>query len=477
MNSATATALHRNIPELANSEVELYAPPSDEGAEQAVIGAIITDNDQYAEVIGIIETKDFYSARHQIIFEVMGKLLKDNRNVDLVSMKEYLDRIDQLGGVGGIAYLAKIQQNTPQTLNAKTYALIVRDKSILRGLLRSAHSIQKMVHEQKDTPARMVLNNAQRLVFDLDQSAGADSGPVQINEPVMAAFEQMESRHKNPRQDSITGVKSGLTDIDHVTSGFQPSDLIVIAGRPSMGKTALAMNIAENSVIVEKKTVLIFSLEMPAIQLAMRSLASVSGVNLKAIRDGNLGTGSQERENWEKVGHALDILSSAPLFIDATPGISPVEIVGRSQKLKRNHGLDLVIVDYLQLMQMKDTDVNRATELANITRELKFLAKDLNIPVIALSQINRAVETRPDKRPLMADLRESGAIEQDADLILFVYRDEMYKPNSKDKGAAEINIAKHRNGETKTVKLVFQKEFCHFDNYSDREDLDEIHDV
>ena len=316
------------------------------------------------------------------------------------------------------------------------------------------------------------------MLFSLDKTVQHGNDPIHIRQPALEAFNRIEYLYKNQKNGgNITGIASGFHDLDDVTSGFQRSDLIIIAGRPSMGKTALAMNVAEHAVIVNQQRVLIFSLEMPAIQLAMRSLSSVSSVDSKSIREGNFGTGAEAEQNWTNVAGALEILSKAPLYIDATPGISPLDIVSRARRIKRDlGGLDLVIVDYLQLMQMKDNVSNRATELANITRELKFLAKDLDIPVIALSQLNREVEQRPNKRPLMADLRESGAIEQDADLILFVYRDEMYKPNTKDKGLAEVNIAKHRNGETKTIRLVFVKQFTRFDNYADSTGYDHISD-
>jgi len=457
---------------------ELDVAPNQPFAEQAVIGAILSDNEQFDAVGSKLKARDFYNQRHRIIFEAIISLHESRKSIDLVTMKEQLERVGELENVGGIKYIATIQQDTPSTLNAESYAKIVRDNSILRDLLRSAHKIQKMVYDCKDASPQNVLSDAQQVLTELSSTYSLGESVIPMSEPVSEVFQQIDELLTNPKKDPITGVASGFIDLDELTSGFQPSDLIVIAGRPSMGKTALAMNVAEHAAIVDNRTVLIFSLEMQASQLAMRSLSSVSSVDSKAIREGNFGNGIEETRNWENFAQAMEVLSNAPIYIDVTPGITPSEIVTKSRKLKREKQLDLIVIDYLQLMHTKDHNhQNRATELANMTRELKFLAKELNVPIIALSQLNREVENRPNKRPQLADLRESGAIEQDADLVLLVYREEYYKADSKNKGLAEINIAKHRSGATKTIKLVFAHQYTRFDNYADAADYGAISEV
>ncbi len=475
MATVNLSSHDREALETKQSSSQLNVAPNQPFAEQAVIGAILSDNEQYDAVADKLTPRDFYNQRHRIIFEAIKSLHDNRESIDLVTMKEQLERVGELENIGGIKYLATIQQDTPSTLNAASYAKIVQDNSILRGLLRSAYKIQQMVYDCKDASSQSVLSDAQQVLSELGENYSQGDAVIPIAQSVAEAFQGINERLKNPQRGNITGVASGFIDLDGVTSGFQPSDLIVIAGRPSMGKTALAMNVAEHAAIVDNRTVLIFSLEMQAVQLAMRSLSSVSSVDSKAIREGNLGHGAEGTRNWESLAQAMEVLNGAPIFIDVTPGVTTSEIIAKSRKLKREKQLDLIIIDYLQLMHTKDNNYqNRATELANMTRDLKFLAKELNVPIIALSQLNREVESRPNKRPLLADLRESGAIEQDADLVLLVYRDEYYKPDSKNKGLAEVNVAKHRNGETKTIKLVFAHQYTRFDNYADAAGYEEI---
>ena len=305
------------------------------------------------------------------------------------------------------------------------------------------------------------------MIYKIGENEKSIAGLQHVKKPVDEAFTKIEELFRNPNTGNITGIASGFDRLDSITSGFQKSDLIIIAGRPGMGKTALALNIAEHAAIQGKCRVAIFSMEMSAVSLATRSLSSLSSIDSARVRDGNLGEGNQGDVNWRRLGHAFDMLNEAEIYIDDTSGISPIDISARARRMARETGgLDLVIVDYLQLLQMESKENNRVTEVANITRELKFLAKDLEIPVIVLSQLSRAVEGRTNRRPVMADLRESGAIEQDADLILFIYRDDEYNRDSKDAGIAEIIISKHRNGETGKVKLMFMKECTRFENLS-----------
>ena len=444
----------------------LPIPPHQIPAEQAVLGAIMMDNEQFEKVSGLLSVEDFYHQNHRLIYDAMLNLFSERQNVDLTTLPYKLERMGELENVGGVPYLASIQLETPHAVNTESYAKIVVDCSLLRRLLKSSQRIQQMVYNRDDTAVEKVLSDAQQLVYELGREFDRGDGLTHVKESANSAFTRIEELYNDPTLSSITGISSGFIDLDKLTSGFQRSDLVIIAGRPSMGKTALAMNVAEHAAIVDKMKVAVFSLEMPAIQLTMRSLSSLSSINSKLIREGKLGDGREGEQNWEQLSNALNILNDTPIYIDATPGISPLEISARSRRMKREIGLDLIIVDYLQLLQMKDNESNRATELSNITRELKFLAKELEVPVIALSQLNRGVEQRPNKRPLMSDLRESGAIEQDADLIIFIYRDEVYKKDTEDYGLAEIIVAKHRNGDIGDVTLRFMREFTRFDNYS-----------
>lgn len=475
----------RNIPQDlepapdSSSTSSLPIPPHQIDAERSVLGALLISNDQFEKVIELLAVDDFYQHKHRLIFESMSNLYQQREKVDLITMKDFLERTGELENVGGINYLAQIANETPHSINADSYARIVRDCAILRRLLKSSHTIQDIVYRREDAPVEEIMSKVQHMIFELGKKYDRNAALIHIKDPANDAFKKIESLYNNPDAGNITGIPSGFVDLDDLTSGFQRSDLIIIAGRPSMGKTALAMNIAEYAAIEEKLKVAIFSLEMPAIQLSMRSLSSLSSVNSSQIRKGTLGEGHDGMANWERLSHALNLLSEAPIYIDATPGISPLQISAISRRMQREQGLDLIVVDYLQLLQMKDDSSNRATELSNITRELKFLAKELDVPVVALSQLNREVEGRPNKRPLMSDLRESGAIEQDADLILFVYRDEVYTRDSKDYGTAEIIIAKHRNGDTGMVKLCFMKEFTRFENLADSSMMNESfeHDI
>ncbi len=438
-------------------------PPNNKYAEQALLGAILIDNTQFEKIAGYLSEADFYQQKHQAIFSAIVRLFRNSENVDLVTMRAALDQTDDLAKAGGVEYLLELANETPYAGNTESYAKIIYECSILRKLLVGTRQIQHFVYNAGESPATEVLSKSQHLIYEIDKDGKTNKGLLHVKQAAGEAFNKIEHLFNNPSNKDVTGIASGFTDLDRMTSGFQPSDLIIIAGRPSMGKTALALNIAEHAALHGKLRVAIFSLEMSSVALALRSLSSLSSIDSKRIREGQFGSGDQADVNWRRLGAAYDMLNEAEIYIDDTSGVSPLEISSRSRRMARETGgLDLVIVDYLQLLQMESKDNNRVTEVANITRELKFLAKELDIPVIALSQLSRAAETRT--RPKMADLRDSGAIEQDADLILFIYRDEVYDQNSKDQGQAEIIVAKHRNGDTGTIKLMFMKECTRFEN-------------
>lgn len=444
---------------------DLPVPPNDHYAEQVLLGAILSDNSQL-EYVSYLRPGDFYAQPHKIIYKAMLSLVEEHKAVDTPTVKNLLERTGELEAIGGLNYLAELVYQTPQNMHTREYAKLVYEKSRLRALLLATKEIQQLVYQQDDTSTDVLLGQAQQLVFQIGQDDIHYRGPVKISSLANDVLDRIEELHSSGVH--TTGISSGFIDLDRITSGFQRADLIVIAGRPSMGKTALAMNIAEHCAVQHERNVVVFSLEMSDQQLAIRSIASLSSINSKFLRDGRLGEGPEKDQNWARIVQAIEILNKAPIFVDSGNIVSPHDISAKCRSLKRDQGgLDLVIVDYIQMMQMKDNEANRSTELSNITRELKLLAKELDVPVIALSQLNRAVESRVSKKPMMADLRDSGAIEQDADLIMFVYRDQVYNKETEDFGTAEIIIAKHRNGEVGTVKLTFIEEYTRFENHAD----------
>lgn len=444
---------------------DLLVPPNDHYAEQVLLGAILSDNSQL-EYVSYLQPGDFYAQPHKIIYKAMLVLVEERTAIDAATVKNLLERTGEFDTVGGLHYLAELVNQTPQNMHTREYAKLVHEKSRLRALSAAAKEIIQMISQQDDTPTDALLNHAQQLVFQIGQNDIHNRGPVKISSLANDVLDRIEELHSSGVH--TTGISSGFIDLDRITSGFQRADLIVIAGRPSMGKTALAMNIAEHCAVQHERNVVVFSLEMSDQQLAIRSIASLSSINSKFLRDGRLGEGPEKDQNWARIVQAIEILNKAPIFVDSGNIVSPHDISAKCRSLKRDQGgLDLVIVDYIQMMQMKDNEANRSTELSNITRELKLLAKELDVPVIALSQLNRGVESRVSKKPMMADLRDSGAIEQDADLIMFVYRDQVYNRETEDFGTAEIIIAKHRNGEVGTVKLTFIEEYTRFENHAD----------
>jgi replicative DNA helicase len=437
----------------------LKVPPQSVEAEQSVLGGLMLEGQAWDRVADKITEADFYRKEHRLIFRAIGALAEESSPADVVTVSEWLDKHQELQNAGGLAYLASLANNTPSAANIGAYANIVRERAILRNLIQTATRIAGSAYSPEGQSASDILDFAERSIFDIsEQGAHRRGGFAPLKTLLTKAVDRIDTLFRS--ESAITGVSTGFKDLDDMTSGLQPGDLVIVAGRPSMGKTSLAMNIAESTAVGSKLPVAIFSMEMPGEQLAMRMMASLGRINAHKVRTGKL-----EDDDWPRLTHAIGLLAEAPMFIDDTPALTPLELRTRARRLKREHGLGLIVIDYLQLMQAPESSENRATEISGITRSLKGLAKELNVPVIALSQLNRSLEQRPNKRPVMSDLRESGAIEQDADVIFFIYRDEVYNEDSQDKGTAEIIIGKQRNGPTGKVKLTFLGEYTRFENY------------
>ncbi len=437
-------------------------PPQNTEAEQAVLGSILLKTDLLGSVLEILQPVDFYKQGHRLIYEAMLDLFDKNEPQDLLTVSNLLTNTNKIDQAGGPAYLATLTSIVPVTANITSYARIIREKSILRRLITVNTDIaNRCFEEQNDID--LLVDQAEQAIFDIAGSKG-EQHFTHIKSIVPQAFAAVEQLYK--RKELITGVPTGYGELDKMTAGLQPSDLIIIAARPSMGKTSFAMNIAQHASLVEKTGVAVFSLEMSKEQLVMRLLSSVGRIDSQRIRTGKLRS-----EDWPKLTRAVGMLSESPIFIDDTPAISVLEMRAKVRRLASQHDIGLIIVDYLQLMRGKSTE-NRTQEISDISRSLKALAKEHRVPVIALSQLNRGLESRTDKRPMMSDLRESGAIEQDADVICFIYRDEVYNKaeDNPDKGTAEIIIGKQRNGPTGTTRLTFIKEFTMFENMSQFDD-------
>ncbi len=432
-------------------------PPQNVEAEQSILGSILLENGSINAALEIINKDDFYNEAHRKIFSVIVELSDRNEPVDLITLSNALKDKQLLDSVGGTAYLASLVDNVPSAANVANYAKIVKEKAILRGLIGSATEIINSCYET-GSDVDQVLDKAEHSIFEISENKVRPSF-YPIKDIVRESFRAIEDLFT--RKELITGVATGFDRIDDMTSGLQNSDLIIIAGRPSMGKTAFALNIAQHAALETQTPVAIFSLEMSKEQLAFRMLASEAKVDSQRLRKGFLG-----ETDWPKLTTAAGRLSEAPLYIDDTPAISVLEMKAKSRRLKADQGLGLVVVDYIQLMRAGGYTNSREQEISEISRSLKALAKELKVPVIALSQLNRKVEDRPNRRPQMADLRESGAIEQDADVIAFIYRDEVYNKSddNPDKGVAEIIIGKQRNGPTGAVKLAFLDKFTTFEN-------------
>lgn len=436
----------------------LRLPPHSVEAEQSILGGLMLDNSGWDRIADLLHGGDFYRRDHQLIFEAIGALSEKSIPSDVVTVSEHLEKCSQLDDAGGLAYIASLARDTPSAANIKAYAEIVRERSMLRELIRVGGEIAGSAHANDGRGAADLVDEAERKVFEIaERGQRAGTGFIGLRKILPGVIDRLDELSHS--EGDITGVATGFQKFDALTAGLHGGELIIIAGRPSMGKTTLAMNIAENAAIAGKVPTAIFSMEMSAEQLAFRMIGSIGRVN-----QSNLRTGRFSDEDWTRINSAVAIMSQAPIFIDDTPALSPTEIRARARRLKREHGLGLIVVDYLQLMGVAGTRENRATEISEISRSLKALAKELNLPIVALSQLNRGVEQRTDKRPVMSDLRESGAIEQDADLIAFIYREEVYDPDTPRKGVADIIIAKQRNGPIGDFHLTFLGEYTRFEN-------------
>ncbi|WML91431.1 replicative DNA helicase [Thiothrix lacustris] len=451
---------------MADSYESLKIPPHSIEAEQSVLGGLLlsglaNDSTAWDTIADKVVEGDFYRQDHRLIFRAIADLVEDSKPLDLVTVSEWLKQRGDLENAGGFSYLATMAKDTPSAANIKAYAEIVREKSVLRQLITVGTGIAESAFTAQGRPTKELLDEAEQKVFKIAEQ-GTRQGQVfkplkGLLKVTLAHIEEMSKLDSN-----VTGVSTGYHDLDDMTSGLQKGDLIIVAGRPSMGKTTFSMNIAEYAAAHKKLPTAIFSMEMPAEQLTLRLLSSMGRVDQTRIRTGKLTD-----EDWPRIATAVKIFNDVPMFIDDSPALSPTEVRARARRLMREHGqLGLIVLDYLQLMQVGGGSDNRTAEISEISRSLKSLAKELSVPVIALSQLNRSLEQRPNKRPVMSDLRESGAIEQDADLIIFIYRDEVYNPESPDKGTAEIIIAKQRNGPIGSVRLTFLGKYTRFENFT-----------
>ncbi|OMO38258.1 replicative DNA helicase [Vibrio sp. 10N.261.46.E8] len=448
----------------ANDQVDaIKVPPHSLEAEQSVIGGLLLDNERWDTVAEKVVAKDFYSRPHRLIFEAVKDILEESSPLDLITLSEHLELREQLEEVGGFAYLADLAKNTPSAANINAYADIVAQRALVRSLIGVANEIADSGYDPQGRTSEELVDLAESKVFAIAEGrASENEGPQNVDSILEKTLERIEILYKTP-QDGVTGVDTGFNDLNKKTAGLQGSDLIIVAARPSMGKTTFAMNLCENAAMKQDKPVLIFSLEMPAEQLMMRMLASLSRVDQTKIRTGQL-----DDEDWARISSSMGILMDKKnMYIDDSSGLTPTEVRSRARRIAREHdGISLIMIDYLQLMRVPSLSDNRTLEIAEISRSLKALAKELNVPVVALSQLNRSLEQRADKRPVNSDLRESGSIEQDADLIMFIYRDEVYNPDSSLKGIAEIILGKQRNGPIGSVRLTFQGQHSRFDNYA-----------
>jgi replicative DNA helicase len=435
------------------------SPPYSLEAEQAVLGGLMLDNQTWDQVSQVLQAEDFYQPAHQLVFETLTTLSQKMQPFDVVTIVEQLKATQQLDKVGGEVFVFELANNTPSVANIKAYADIVREKSVLRQLIQVAQQVADSAFEPGERSVNELLDGAERNIFAIAEQTGKAGQFKDIKRLLSAAVDKIDKLYHS--NEPITGLPTGFDDFDDLTSGLQPADLVIVAGRPSMGKTTFAINIAEYAAIKTGQPILIYSMEMPGDALAMRLISSLGRIDQQ-----NLRTGKLSDQDWPRVTSAIHTLADAKLYIDDTPGLSPSEVRARARRMAREHGqIGLIVIDYLQLMRVPGIRIeNRTAEISEISRSLKALAKELNTPVIALSQLNRSLEQRSDRRPVMSDLRESGAIEQDADLIAFIYRDEVYNEDSPDKGVAEIIIAKQRNGPIGKVRLAFLGRYTKFEN-------------
>ncbi len=441
---------------------KLKVPPHSIEAEQSVIGGLMLENEVWDRVSEKVSAEDFYRKEHRVIFAKIATLAEKASPFDVITLSDILENDNTLEQVGGLAYLTDLARNTPSVANVNSYADIVRERSVMRQLLSAATGIADSVYTPEGRSSSDILDLAEQKVFAIaEHGVDKQGGPVAVKHIMPTVVEKLDELMQT--KGGITGIATAYQDLDEMTSGLQPADLVIVAGRPSMGKTTFAMNIGEQVAMDAEKPVLLFSMEMPKEAIMMRVLSSFSRVDQSSLRSGQL-----DDHDWSKIFSAMSLINERMnLYIDDTPALSPSEMRSRARRVAREHGgVSLIVVDYLQLMQVPGSNENRTNEVSEISRNLKALAKELNVPLIALSQLSRKSEDRTDKRPMMSDLRESGAIEQDADVIMFVYRDEVYHPDTEDKGTAEIIIGKQRNGPIGMVRLTFMGQYCRFDDYA-----------
>ncbi|HKO87846.1 MAG TPA: replicative DNA helicase [Burkholderiales bacterium] len=441
----------------------LRIPPHSIEAEQSVLGGLLLDNQAWERIGDMLSVNDFYRDDHRRIYRHIARLIDEAKPADVVTVHESIEQSEDKDKTGGLAYLGSLAQNTPSASNIRRYAEIVRERAVLRKLVAVGNDISDSAMNPMGKEVAQLLDEAESKVFEIAESgARGKQGFLQMEQLVAQVMERVDFLYSRDNPSDITGMPTGFNDLDSMTSGLQPGDLVIVAGRPSMGKTAFSINIGENVALQTGAPVAIFSMEMAGSQIATRMLGSIGRVDQHKLRTGRLAD-----EDWSRLTEAVGKLHTAPIHIDDTPALNALELRARARRLHRQYGkLGLIIIDYLQLMSATSMGENRATEISEISRSLKALAKELQCPVIALSQLNRSLEQRPNKRPVMSDLRESGAIEQDADLILAIYRDEVYNPDSADKGKAEILILKQRNGPIGHVDLTFLGQYTKFENYA-----------
>ncbi len=451
-------------PEVASIKMQ----PHSIEAEQSVLGGLLLSPDAWDAVAESVDASDFYRPDHRLIYRQMAKLAETSEPIDPVTVAEALNATGELEAAGGFAYLAELAKETPSASNIRAYATVVRERSALRHLIQAATDIADSGYNPEGRTSDELIDEAERKIMQISEQGPKAGGPVDVNPLLSKAVERIDELYNSGGD--ITGLSTGYTELDGMTSGLQRSDLVIVAGRPSMGKTSFAMNLVEHAVLNQEKPILVFSMEMPADQLIVRMLSSIGRIDQTRIRNGKL-----EQEDWPKLSAAVSKMKDVPLFIDDTPALSPTEIRSRARRVAREHGgLGMIMIDYMQLMRVAGFTEGRTAEISEISRNLKAIAKEFDCPMVALSQLNRSLEQRPNKRPVNSDLRESGAIEQDADVIMFIYRDEVYNEDSPDKGVAEIIIGKQRNGPIGTARLAFIGQFTRFENLA-RNSYDEAY--
>ncbi len=441
----------------------LRVPPHSIEAEQSLLGGLLLDNTAWDKITDVVREEDLYRYDHRLIFQHIHRLIERSQPADVLTVFDSLSGVSKAEEIGGLGYLNALAQSVPSAANIRRYAELVRDRGVLRRLISVTDEIAESAYNPQGRDTSKLLDEAEAKMFAIgEEGARGQQGFQPLQDLLSTVVNRIDELYNRDDPSDITGVPTGYRDLDSRTAGLQPGDLIIVAGRPSMGKTSLALNIGEYVAIEQGLPVAVFSMEMGGTQLAMRILASVGRIDQTRVRTGRL-----TEEDWPRLTHAIQKMQDANLYIDETPALNSVELRGRARRLARECGkLGLIIIDYLQLMSASTSGENRATEISEISRSLKALAKELNVPVIALSQLNRGLEQRPNKRPVMSDLRESGAIEQDADVILFIYRDEVYNADSPDKGIAEIIIAKQRNGPIDTLRLTWVGAHTKFENFA-----------